>query len=93
MDAQQTSNHFAGADKMIVDAAGARPLPMLNSGDAWELFDTPDLHRWFIFYKRKLGEDQAVLRDAALNHLRSTNTLNAIEQELSRRGPLASSEA
>ncbi len=93
MDAHLPSDHFAGVDKMIACSGGVTPLPLLNLGDTWELFETEDLRRWENVYRRKLAEDQAALRTAAMNHLRSRNTLSAIDRELTRRHQQGAKEA
>lgn len=93
MNAHQPSDHIAGADKMIACSGGVEALPLLNPGDTWELFETADLRRWENVYRRKLAEDQAALRTAAMNHLRSRNTLAAIDRELTRRHQLGGKEA
>lgn len=85
MDAQLPSDHIAGADKMIACSGGAQPLPLLNPGDHWSLFDTADLKRWEGVYKRQLAADRAVLREAAMKHLRSRQVVDAIALELTRR--------
>ena len=88
----QTSDHFAGADKLMAHVGGGQELPLLNPGDAFEDFDTVDLQGWHGVYKRKLAEDRAALRTAAMNHLRTRNVVDAIDHELTRRHQAARAE-
>lgn len=83
MDLPQTAppvaDHLADAHNKM--AIGAAPTP----GGAFTLYETSDLHGWHGFYRRKLQEERAVLREAAMNHLRTRQTVDAIDHELTRR--------
>lgn len=61
-------------------------LPLLNPGDAWELFDTDDLRRWLVVFREQRKEERLALVEASRRYRRTRDTIHALRTELARRG-------